>query len=266
MITIRNGSKGAEVMELQRLLNKHMGDIVHVDGVFGDKTLQAVMEFQREHALMADGIVGEKTWAALYGEPDITKAYIYTHITYAPNRPVKYIVIHYTAGSTSRRGAAASTRNVFMSRKASADFVVDDAEIVQINPDLRNYYCWSVGDKKNTISGGGQLYGKATNKNTISIEICSNLVKGTSAAYPNHGGWYYTEAALGNALRLVKYLMQRFGIPAENVVRHYDVSGKLCPGIFGWNDGKIYGNDGKATGERNNSEEWYKFKSRINND
>ena len=47
------------------------------------------------------------------------------------------------------------------SKRASADFGVDDTMMVQFNPDLRNYKCWSVGDRKNPCSGGGQLYGKA---------------------------------------------------------------------------------------------------------
>lgn len=257
MITIRKGSKGQDVMELQKLLQ------IPVDGIFGNQTEKAVREFQQKNGLVADGIVGEKTWAALYGEPEIVKAYIYTHITYAPNRNVRYIAIHYTAGATSRKGAALSTKSAFLKRKASADFAVDDEEIVQINPDLRNYYCWSVGDPKNTTSGGAQLYGKATNRNVISIEVCSNLAKGASAIIPNHKGWYYTDTALDNALRLIRYLMGRFNIPKENVIRHYDVSGKLCPGIFGWNDGKIYGNDGKPTGESNNSNEWEKFHNQL---
>lgn len=141
--------------------------------------------------------------------------------------------------------------------------MVDDAEVVQINPDLNNYCCWSVGDRKNATTGGGRLNGIATNRNTISIEICSNLTKGASASYPNHAGWYYTEAALGNALVLIRYLMARFGVPKENVVRHYDVSGKLCPGIIGWNDGKVYGTDGKQTGETNNGDKWEEFWNRI---
>ena len=29
--------------------------------------------------------------------------------------------------------------------------------------------------------------------------------------------------------------MLLYGIPIENVYRHYDVSGKICPGVIGWN-------------------------------
>ena len=258
-MTIQRGTKGDKVKAIQQALG-----IEPVDGIFGIQTENAVKKFQAEFGLEVDGIVCDKTWAALFfndgvGTVNITNAFIYTHITYSPNRQIKYIAIHYTAGSTSKKGSALNTKNVFLNRKASADFVVDDEQIVQINPDLKNYYCWSVGDKKNAYSGGGQLNGRATNKNTISIEICSNLKQGWSAAYANHEGWYFTGYSLSNARILIRHLMMKFGIPKENVVRHYDITGKLCPGIVGWNNAKIYNNKGIATSEQNNSSEWIKF-------
>ena len=130
--------------------------------------------------------------------------------------------------------------------------------MVQFNPDLRNYYCWAVGDKK----AAGSI-ADAFNRNTISIEICSTLQRGTSVEMPNHEGWSFTEAALANAARLAKMLMAKFGIPIERVVRHYDISGKLCPGIVGWNNGRLYTTDGKATSMRNNSTKWEEFKKRL---
>ena len=57
------------------------------------------------------------------------------------------------------------------------------------------------------------------------------------------------DATLDNAERLIKALMFIFNIPKERVVRHYDVTGKVCPGWSGW-----YGE---------NSREWYKFKVRF---
>jgi N-acetylmuramoyl-L-alanine amidase CwlA len=208
------------------------------------------------------------TWALLLKDKsdiNITKGYINTHITRLANRPVKYIAVHYTAGSTSKPGAALSTRNVFLQpkRKASADFVVDDATIVQINPDLNNYFCWSVGDSKNGLTGGGRLYGIAGNRNTISIEICSNLKKGYDPKYANHDGWYYTDASLDNAIKLIRYLMKVYNLPKTSVVRHYDISGKICPGIIGWNDAYIYSNTGKQSKEKNNSKKWMEFWNKI---
>jgi len=256
MDLIKKGDKNDNVKKIQQALG------ITVDGIFGPKTEEAVKTFQSENGLVSDGIVGSLTWAKMFKDDNtikITKGFINVHITRSPNRPIKYIAIHYTAGGSSKPGSAMGVRNVFLKRNASADFAVDDATIVQINPDLRNYYTWSVGDKKNPYSDGGKLYGKATNKNTISIEICSNLKPGFSASAANHAGWYFTEASIENAKKLVRYLMDLYNISKENVVRHYDISGKICPGIIGWNDFKIYSKEGKATTERSTSSEWKKF-------
>jgi N-acetylmuramoyl-L-alanine amidase CwlA len=52
---------------------------------------------------------------------------------------------------------------------------------------------------------------------------------------PNKDYFYYTQGVLDNMARLCRYLMNKYNIPKENVLRHYDVSGKSCPGIIGWN-------------------------------
>ena len=252
---IRKGSRGEEVKQLQRLLG------ITADGIFGNGTEAAVIAFQREHGLVPDGIVGPLTWVAL--ETSATPSIVYmplsVHITKSVGRPIKYLAIHYTAGSSSASGRARAVKSVFESRKASADFVVDDNEIVQFNPDIANYYCWAVGDTKQ----GKVNCPDGCNRNTISIEICSSLAKGTTAAIPNHVGWYFTDAVLDKAEKLAKMLMDKYHIPIERVVRHYDISGKLCPGIVGWNNGRLYSTDGKVTTSYNNSRKWLEFKSRL---
>lgn len=278
MNTLKLGSKGDEVVLLQKKLG------IEADGVFGKNTEKAVIAFQKAHADVcgkADGVVGTKTWNALgvgttastsstsstnskCVDPSVVYAPLKSCITKSPNRTIKYIAIHYTAGASSAPGRAASMKNSWeKTKRASADFGVDDKNMVQFNPDLKNYNCWSVGDAKKTAGGGGQLYGKATNKNTISIEICSNLKKGYNASKVNHEGWYYTEEALNNAVKLTKILMKKFNIDLDHVVRHYDISGKICPGIVGWNNYELYDKDGKKTGKKNNSSEWQKFKDRL---
>lgn len=270
MATIyRLGSKGDGVGEIQLAL-KLAGYGVTMDGYYGPKTRDAVIDFQRSRGIGADGIVGPKTMELMkevlaLGTDNkehglsIVNGYIYQHITRCAKRAIRYIAVHYTAGTTSRRGQAMQVRQVFLQRRASADFVVDDATIVQINPDLRNYYCWAVGDPKNKWTGGGRLYGQATNRNTISIEICSTLHQGTSAPTPNHEGWTLSKAAVENARLLVRHLMQTYGIPKERVVRHYDISGKLCPGVPGWNDGPLFDTKGRQTSGKNGSQEWLAF-------
>lgn len=59
--TLRQGAKGAFVMEIQTKLG------LPVDGTFGPKTASAVRSFQGSHGLTADGVVGPMTWSALDG-------------------------------------------------------------------------------------------------------------------------------------------------------------------------------------------------------
>lgn len=251
MRILKIGNKGEEVKRLQEALG------INNDGIFGKQTEEAVKLFQKKNGLEVDGIVGDKTWTALgfKDEINIIKMPLGVHISKAPNREIKYLAIHFTAGSSSKVGSAKAVKHVFESRKASADFAVDDQDLVQFNPDLKNYYCWAVGD-------GNGKYG-VTNKNSISIEICSSLKKGTSAAVPNHSGWYFTDAALENAVKLSKYLMKKYNISIDRVIRHYDASRKSCPGLVGWNDGTLYKEDGSKTKEKNNSNEWIKFKKKL---
>jgi peptidoglycan hydrolase-like protein with peptidoglycan-binding domain len=57
------GDTSEEVTLLQSLLG------INADGIFGDQTEAAVIKFQHEHNLDADGIVGSLTWAALEAKP-----------------------------------------------------------------------------------------------------------------------------------------------------------------------------------------------------
>ena len=69
----RGCEPGMDVMELQECLNnarQAVGegsafDTLTVDGAFGPLTHSRVLEFQRGHALGADGVVGSKTWGML---------------------------------------------------------------------------------------------------------------------------------------------------------------------------------------------------------
>ncbi len=62
---LRKGSNGTNVKTLQRRLNHH-GARLATDGDFGDRTHAAVLAFQRARRLEVDGIVGRKTWRALF--------------------------------------------------------------------------------------------------------------------------------------------------------------------------------------------------------
>lgn len=65
--TIRKGSTGEDVKYCQELLQALDYDIGSsgADGKFGNKTREAVIAFQKDHGLSADGVVGPLTWDAL---------------------------------------------------------------------------------------------------------------------------------------------------------------------------------------------------------
>ena len=59
--TIRAGCKGEAVKKLQEDLNRIGYNCGNADGIFGNKTLKAVAEFQSYYGLAVDGIAGDKT-------------------------------------------------------------------------------------------------------------------------------------------------------------------------------------------------------------
>ena len=72
------------------------------------------------------------------------------------------------------------------------------------------------------------------------------------------GKWYFEDATVRNTVKLTKYLMKKYNIPSERVIRHYDVTGKICPEPYvrneqAWNAFKDMLKEGKALG--NNKKE-----------
>ena len=176
-----------------------------------------------------------------------------TNTTILQNRKIEYLVIHYTAGTRSSKGNAQNLANWFnnSSAQASADFIVDDEEVVQYNPDPKNRYCWAVGGLKYTTlstSEGGLYYNKANNKNCISIEMCSSK-KYTSTLNATDTDWYFTDAVLRNGIELAKYLMKLYDIDIDHVIMHHHITGKICPNPFCVNEKAL--------------KNWVKFKSML---
>lgn len=118
---------------------------------------------------------------------------------------VNGIVIHYTANPGA---TAIANRNYFENlkdthtTKASAHFIVGlEGEIVQCIPTAEIAY--ASNDR---------------NSDTLSIECC----------YENEDG-SFNQATYDSVIRLTAWLCNKFGLTSENVIRHYDVTGKLCP-------------------------------------
>lgn len=125
-------------------------------------------------------------------------------------KKIEYIVVHYTGSGTPKAGAARNNCIYFSggNRNASADFFIDDSGIWEYT-DSDRYYTWHCGD-------GGGKYG-IRNSNSIGIEVCQN------------GDNPYSGNEILFLTRLVGFLMNKYNIPPERVVRHYDASRKQCP-------------------------------------
>ena len=63
------GSKGKAVSTLQGLLKTTKDLKGAIDGQFGSQTKTAVQAFQKRSGLVADGVVGDRTWFALSKVP-----------------------------------------------------------------------------------------------------------------------------------------------------------------------------------------------------
>ena len=118
------------------------------------------------------------------------------------------IVIHYTANPGS---TAMENRDYFEGLKdshitqASSNFVVGlDGEIVQCVP------TWEVAYASNT-----------RNFDTVSIECC----------HPDETG-KFNEATYKSMVQLTAWLCEKFSLTEEDVIRHYDITGKICPKYF----------------------------------
>ena len=97
------------------------------------------------------------------------------------------------------------------------------------------------------------------------VPLTNGAVDAFAAAGIKAFGPVQAAAEIEGSKAFSKDLMKRYNIPIENVIRHYDITGKLCPGLLGWNDEEVYDkNTGKKIiGKWNNSDEWLKFKKRL---
>ena len=58
--------------------------------------------------------------------------------------------------------------------------------------------------------------------------------------------WYFEDATVQTAIELTKDLMAKYNVPADHVIRHYDVTGKICPNPYVYNHTQYTWEDFKA--------------------
>lgn len=65
--TLKQGMSGSDVIYVQQILQEQLYDLGKwgVDSHYGEQTRKAVVQFQKDHGLVPDGIVGKNTWSML---------------------------------------------------------------------------------------------------------------------------------------------------------------------------------------------------------
>jgi len=188
MRMLKKGDTGEEVRTLQRILS------LKTDGIFGNKTREAVINFQLHHEIDADGVVGNDTWTLLLSkggrtesinqDTDLSAQYYTTkydqiiHKYYLPKGEYvqeklknEYIMLHHTAGGPNPY-ACVDMWGKDNRGKIATEFVLGgqnhitgndkhDGIMVQAFPE--GNLGWHVGSK---VSG-------YMNRRTVGLEICS---------------------------------------------------------------------------------------------
>lgn len=131
-------------------------------------------------------------------------------------RKLKGIAIHWT-GNTDVGANALANRTYFNTTKSygSAQYVVDDKQIIQCVPD--DEVAYHVGANKYTALGQSLREGAySPNYYLIGIEMCVN----------RDGNWGMTYC---NTVELTAYLLKTYRLAINSLYRHYDITGKDCP-------------------------------------
>jgi N-acetylmuramoyl-L-alanine amidase CwlA len=106
-------------------------------------------------------------------------------------------------------------------RSASAHLNVDDTELVEVLP-------WKKGQAEMGYHVGAKTYIKGItdklgttypNNKTIGLEICVNSDGDFTKAY-------------ANGIKVIAMMLKEHGLGIDKLFRHYDVTGKACPGFF----------------------------------
>lgn len=163
------------------------------------KAAQAVKNLQRQISVLDYKNVEKPEWEEAFLTPN-------DYSRPGERLPeVNSIFVHYTA---NRNTSAAQNRSYFESlkdtheRSASAHFIIGyDGEIIQCIPFEEIAYAV-----------------KTRNYDSISIECCYKSADGS-----------FTKETYDSLIHLLAYLVKKYGLSTDDILRHYDCGGKKCP-------------------------------------
>lgn len=157
------------------------------------------------HLLETLGVINK---VRMVGPVKVTQMYLTPNEYSRPQvklKKVKGIVVHYTANPGTD---AKANRNYFenlsktKTTKASSHYIIGlDGSIIQCIPLKEIAYA-----------------SNERNEDTISIEVC----------HPDESG-KFNKKTYQSLVELVAFLCGTFNIKEEGIIRHYDITGKLCP-------------------------------------
>lgn len=188
-MTLKLGSRGAQVMTLQKKLH------LRADGIFGPLTDEAVREFQEKNGLTVDGIVGPKTWDKLGAV--INK------------RNIKEIIVHCSATAEGKDFTVAQIRQWHLQRgftDIGYHYVIYRDGSVHVG-------------RPEEVSGA-----HCTGHNTISIGVCYIGGCASDGKTPKDTRTAAQKKAL---LELLRELKKKY--PSAKIHSHRDYANKACP-------------------------------------
>lgn len=136
---------------------------------------------------------------------------------------IKYLVIHYVGAL----GGAEANCKYYASQYigASAHYYVGFSGEIWQSVEDKNI-AWHCGTKN------GYKHPECRNANSLGVELC---VRNKGSLADTSRDWYFEDATVQAAIELTKELMAKYNVPADHVIRHYDVTGKICPNPYVYN-------------------------------
>lgn len=166
---------------------------------------------------------------------------------YRGRNKIAWIIVHYT-GDRYSQGRAKKTADAMQTwkRTVSTHYLVGDDGIYQTVED--RHCAWHCPyDKDNKCA--------ASNGVAIGVDLVEHK-RNTKNKSVKDRDWYFTEKVINDGAHLVAMLADKYSIPQDHIVRHYDVTGKWCPRPFVGKDTNEITGDIHEIG-------WFMFKERV---
>ena len=205
MQIIKFGDKNNDVKLLQQMLG------ITADGIFGIKTEQAVKDYQKQHNLTVDGIVGKNTWNKLMTTDIKIVEHTYKFTSTLKKRSkTTEIILHCSATPEGKDFTTDTIHKWHLDRKFSG-----------IGYQYVIYRDGSIHRGRPEDTAGAH----ATGHNSISIGIC--YIGGTDTN--GKAKDTRTVEQKESMYKLVKYIMEKYNLTEKSIHCHYEFANKACP-------------------------------------